>query len=231
MSEQLVKKILILPANPKDTNRLRLDQEVREIKEGLRRSQLRDRFILETRWAVRPRDIQRAILDVQPNIIHFSGHGMEEGLALEDETGKTRLVSAEALAGLFELFSDQVECVLLNGCYSQIQATAIAQHIPYVIGMNQGICAHASVQFAVGFYKALTFVRSIEQAYQFGCVEIHLENIPEYMTPVLLKRGEVKLQRYDQALKQYEEEFSKAVQQKYPLSQETRHELECLRSD
>ena len=38
------KKILILAANPKDTTRLRLDEEVREIKEGLRLSKKRDLF-------------------------------------------------------------------------------------------------------------------------------------------------------------------------------------------
>jgi hypothetical protein len=37
------KKILILAANPKQTSRLRLDEEVRDIKEGLRLSQQRDK--------------------------------------------------------------------------------------------------------------------------------------------------------------------------------------------
>ena len=56
---------------------------------------------------------------------------------LEDEMGRAKLVDGEALAGLFELFAEQVECVVLNGCYSQVQAEAIAQHIPSVIGMSQ----------------------------------------------------------------------------------------------
>ncbi|NMF86821.1 hypothetical protein [Nodosilinea sp. P-1105] len=32
-------------------------------------------FDIESEWAVRPRDMARAILDYEPNIIHFSGHG------------------------------------------------------------------------------------------------------------------------------------------------------------
>jgi hypothetical protein len=64
--------ILFLAANPKDTGRLRLDQELRDIAEGLQRAQKRDQFNLEQRLAVRPRDIQRAMLDVGPQIIHFS---------------------------------------------------------------------------------------------------------------------------------------------------------------
>ena len=100
-----VKTILFLSANPKDTGRLMLGNELRDIGEGLRRSQKRDQFKLEQRLAVRPRDIQRAMLDVSPQIVHFSGHGTGiSGLAFEDERGDTRLVDGAALASLFSLF-------------------------------------------------------------------------------------------------------------------------------
>jgi hypothetical protein len=39
------KKILILAANPLETAHLRLDKEMREIEEGLRRSKWRDRVL------------------------------------------------------------------------------------------------------------------------------------------------------------------------------------------
>ena len=125
-----MKKILILSANPKGTTSLRLDEEVREIDAGLQRARYRDRFVLEQKWAVRPRDISRAILDLNPQIVHFSGHGTgDEGLVFEDESGSAKLVDGEALAGLFDLFAELLECVVLNGCYSEVQASAIAQHI------------------------------------------------------------------------------------------------------
>ncbi|MEH2404357.1 NB-ARC domain-containing protein [Nostoc sp.] len=149
-------KILILAANPKQTGRLRVDEELRDIKEGLQRSLNREKFELRYDLAVRPRDIRRAILDYRPNIIHFSGHGAGvKGLAFEDETGLEQLVTGEALAGLFGQFFNQVECVLLNACYSQVQAEAIAQHINYVIGMNEQIQDKAAIEFVVGFYDAL----------------------------------------------------------------------------
>ncbi len=131
-----VKKILVLSANPKGTHPLRLAEEIREIKEGLQLARKRDRFVIESAEAVRHRDIHRAIL----NFVHFSGHGAgEAGLVFEDNTGQQKLVDAAALAGLFELFVDQVECVLLNACYSEIQAKAIAQHIDYVIGIPRSL--------------------------------------------------------------------------------------------
>jgi hypothetical protein len=182
--------ILFLAANPKDTDRRRLEQELRDIAEGLQRAQKRDQFKLEQRWAVRSRDIQRAMLDEGPQIVHFSGHGFGElGLLFEDESGNSKLVDGAALAGLFKLFADKITCVLLNGCYSEVQAQAIAQHIPYVIGMNQAIGEKAAIAFAVGFYDALGAGRDVEFAYNLGCAAIRLEGIAEHLTPTLLKQA------------------------------------------
>lgn len=184
-----VKTILILSANPKGTKKLRLDEEMREIKEGLRRAKKRDQFLIESAEAVRYRDIHRAIMDFAPQIVHFSGHGSaEEGLVFEDETGQEKLVDAEALAELFELFAEHVECVLLNACYSEIQALAIAQHIDYVIGMSQEIEDKAAIEYAVGFYDALGAGKSVEFAYKLGCRLIRMAGILQDLTPKLLTK-------------------------------------------
>lgn len=184
-----MKTILIVSANPKDTRRIRLDEEVREIEEGLRRSKHRDQFAIHAQWAVRVRDLRRAMLDCEPQIVHFCGHGEEEGVMVEDDHGQAVFATSMALAGLFALFTHQVECVLLNACYSDAQAEAIAQHINYVIGMRQAIGDHAAIEFAVGFYDALGAGRSYEDAYKFGCNAIQLKAIPEDLTPILRKKA------------------------------------------
>lgn len=185
------KTILFLAANPKNSTPLRLGKEVQEISDALQRSKGRDKFQLEQQWAVTPREMQRAVLDYKPEIVHFSGHGAgEDGLALENETGQIKLVNAKALAGLFELFMDRVECVVLNACYSDVQAQAIAHHIPYVIGMKQAVGDNAAREFAVGFYDALAAGESIQFAYKSGCVSISMAGIPEELTPVLKNKSD-----------------------------------------
>ena len=140
-------------------------------------------------WAVRVRDVYRALLDFNPQIVHFSGHGAgDDGLALEDEIGQVQFVNAAALTGLFELFANQVDCVLLNACYSEVQAEAIVKHIPYVIGMSKAIGDKAAIEFAVGFYDALGAGKSVEFAYELGCSAIQLAGIPEHLTPRLKKK-------------------------------------------
>ena len=179
-----MKTILILASSPVNEARLRLDKEVREINEGLRRSQKRDQFKIEQRWAVQTDDLRRALLDTEPQIVHFCGHGTgSEGILVEDNDGHSKLVSTEALASLFELCADHVECVLLNACYSEVQADAIVQHIAHVIGMSDAIGDTAAIKFSTGFYDAIGAGKSIEDAYKFGCNAIQLENIPEYLIP------------------------------------------------
>lgn len=166
-------KILILASNPrKDLN---LNEEIRDLQGVIDRSRQREQFEVEIGLAVRPGDLQGLLLKHDPQIVHFCGHGTgEQGLMLQDPTGQERLVTTDALKNFFELFSDQVECVLLNACYSEVQADAIVEHINYVIGMSQEIRDDAAIAFATGFYGALGYGRSIEQSYKFGCNQIQL---------------------------------------------------------
>ena len=139
--------------------------------------------------SVRPEDITQVILDTRPSIVHFSGHGTSAGeLCFENEAGNMQTVQPDALEALFDLVADQVDCVLLNACYSEVQAKAISNHISYVIGMSKEIGDKAAIAFAIGFYQAMGAGRSIEEAYKFGCVQIRLQGIPEHLTPVLHKK-------------------------------------------
>uniref|UniRef100_UPI000B328685 CHAT domain-containing protein n=1 Tax=Hassallia byssoidea TaxID=482630 RepID=UPI000B328685 len=149
----------------------------------------RDNFKIITEWAVRVDDLRRALLNYQPHIVHFSGHGSgSTGLILEDNSGQVQLVTTASLARLFKSFQDSVECVLLNACYSEAQAQAIHEHIDYVIGMNRAIGDRAAIEFAIGFYDALGAGRPYENCFELGCASIDLEGIPESETPVLKAR-------------------------------------------
>ncbi|MDF5735367.1 MULTISPECIES: AAA-like domain-containing protein [unclassified Nostoc] len=182
-------KILFLTAEPTDTSRLRLQQELREIQQRLQLANQRERFQLEYGLSARPGDVSQKILDFQPDIVHFSGHGASTGeLCFENTFGQVQPVKPQALAALFELVANQVQCVLLNACHSVIQAEAIVQHIPFVIGMNTAIGDRAAIAFSVGFYKARGANRPYEEAFRFGCVEIQLEGISEELTPVIRRK-------------------------------------------
>jgi hypothetical protein len=183
------KKVLLLSANPANTDRLRVEAEFREITECCQKSSQRDRFAIVSKGAVRIDDLQPILLQEVPRVVHFSGHGAAaNGLVLERDDGTWQLAPTEALGDLFRILQNGIDCVVLNACFSQVQAEAIARYVPYVLGMNQAIGDVAAIEFAKGFYGALFEGKSVKDAFELGKNLIALKNIPEAQTPVLLER-------------------------------------------
>lgn len=178
--------ILFLGANPSSTSRLKLDKEIKTIQTNLKLAKKREHLELKQEWAVTTDSLMQAILDESPNIVHFSGHGQQKGILLQDEIGQPKLITTEAITSLFKLFKDSVTCVVLNACYSKTQAQAIKLHIPYVIGMKSGIPDKAAIAFSTGFYKAIGAGRDIPFAFNLGVAAIKLEGISGANIPVLL---------------------------------------------
>jgi hypothetical protein len=180
--------ILFLASNPKDTSRLRLDEEARRIEDALERSKHRDQFQLIKELAPRIEDLRRALLDHAPAILHFSGHGTDLGeIYLEDASGNAQAVSAEALGSLLELFKEHLKVVVMNACFSELQARQIIRHGIPVIGMRSAVPDQAGVEFSVAFYDALGAGRSVDFAYRLGCIAIDMYNLKKEDIPVLLK--------------------------------------------
>lgn len=180
-------KILFLASNPKNSIRLRLDEEMREIDRVLRQSEFRDRFVIQQHWAVRVADLQEFLLRHKPDIVHFSGHGSAASeIILEDHNGRPRPVSKRALSQLFSLLRENIRCVILNACYSQLQAQAISEHIDCVIGMSKAIGDSAAIHFAASFYQALGYGQNVKTAFELGCSQIDLASLKEQSTPQLL---------------------------------------------
>jgi hypothetical protein len=182
-------RILLLAANPKDTPQLRLDEEIRQINSTIRAAEFRDSFELLSRWAVRPIDLLQALNEVQPHIVHFSGHGSAKGeLVFEDDDGNAKSVTDAALLSLFKNVKDNIRLVLLNSCRSDTKAQAISQEIEFCIGMNVAVGDEAAIIFASMFYGALAFGRSVAQAFEQGRTALMLQGIDEENAPVLLAR-------------------------------------------
>ncbi|REJ34367.1 MAG: hypothetical protein DIU82_09120 [Bacillota bacterium] len=178
--------ILFLAANPLDQGQLRLDEEVRAISEMIRKGKYRDVIRLESRWALRPLDLLQAINECRPTVIHFSGHGSESGhIVFQDDAGRSKLVSTEAVVQTLAAASDTIQLVFFNTCYSREQAEAVVKYIPAAIGMNVSIRDDAARVFAAQFYSSLSFGLSLSQAFEQAKAALMLEGIPEEDVPAL----------------------------------------------
>ena len=185
-------KILFLAANPTNTSTLGLDEEIRAITQKIRASAYHKNLELVSAWAVRPDDLLQVLNEHKPHIVHFSGHGNPSGdLILVDDNLIAKAVTPSSLRALFQVLKDNVQVIILNACYSKVQAEAIGEIIDCVIGMNSTIGDQAAITFAASFYRAIGFGRSVRDAYDQGKVALRLEGIPEETTPQLLCKAGV----------------------------------------
>lgn len=180
-------KILFLAANPSDTDPLQLAAEMAAIKEVLRKTTYYEHFRLEHEGAVRYADLPGLLMEHQPDIVHFSGHGSSAGeLQFLDENGFSHPIAVPVLTRLFTLLKDNIRCVVLNACYSDTQAKAIAGQIDAVIGVRKALEDESAIKFAAGFYEALGFGRDLKTAFDLGCNRIDIAGLPDAKLPKLL---------------------------------------------
>jgi tetratricopeptide (TPR) repeat protein len=179
-------RILFLAANPTENGQIQIGREMRAIDQALQMSRFGDQFELRTHMAVRYEDLQELFLRHQPHIVHFSGHGTTDGAIVVGGEEGVHPVSSTALGHLFAILQGNLSCVLLNACYSHVQAEAIAGQVDCVIGMSNLIQEEAAVQFAIAFYRAIGYGRNVQDAFALGCNAIQLANLSDEATPRLL---------------------------------------------
>ena len=198
MTEKI--RILFLSANPWTTSLIMVDEEAREIFERIQEGPYRGRFELFNHAATRPIDLQKLLLFFQPHIVHFSGHGnKKEKLILGGTPGRGKTVDRQGLVELLALYNTHLRLVLLNACFTKIQARLISEVIDYAIGTGKGIGDKAGVAFAGAFYRALSFGKSVRDAFDSAKAELALTKMPRTQGIELFVRdGLSELESYPQ---------------------------------
>lgn len=181
-------RILFLAANPVDTEPLRLGEEARLIEQRLREGDKGSKVEFTSHWATRKDDLAEVMLRTKPHVVHFSGHGQADGVVFQDEFGQSQVVSGGALAELMGIVGNSLQCVVLNACFTEHQAEALAQHVDVVIGTRQEITDDGARGFAAGFYRGISFSRDIQECFELGTNEVDLNDLPDSAVPRLLSK-------------------------------------------
>jgi RNA polymerase sigma factor (sigma-70 family) len=172
--------VLFLAANPVALQPLQLGEECRAIEEGIRAATFREHIRFYSRWAARLDDLMQVLNEYSPSVLHFSGHGNgEQGLCFQTEGGGALSMSANGLASVMEAAGASVSVVVLNACYSEVQAQALVSRVPCVIGASSVIPDREAILYAGAFYAALAYGKSVATAHRQGMTAMQLHRNSE----------------------------------------------------
>jgi TPR repeat protein len=190
-------KVLFFAADPLSAYegrapRLLLDKDVQQIRQKVRAAEHRDALEFNLRLAAQTDDLLQALNETRPQVVHFSGHGQNEGLVLVSADGRRpHVVPAAALTQLFEVFRGDIRVVVLNACFSLPQAEAIAASIGCAIGTRGPISDEGAITFGASFYRAIAFGQSVQAAYDQARTALLLEHHDDFECPELVVRPDV----------------------------------------
>lgn len=172
--------------------RLLLDVEVEQIRKRVGASVFGNMLAFDWRLAARTRDLQQALEETRPQIVHFSGHGGSRGLVVAGADGRTpRHVDAAMLRELFHKDARSIRLVVLTACESLPQAEAIKEVVGCAIGTRDKISDEASIIFNAKFYSAIATGRSVQDAFERARTALRLEHPDEGDILELLHRKDV----------------------------------------
>ncbi len=164
--------MLFISAEPEGLDRLRIDKEVREIQERVRASELRDSIHFEYRPAARITDLIQHLNEVRPDVVHFSGHGADDGPAFRDENDNIELLTNDQLASLLDVAASTLKLAVFNSCDSAQQAHVATTRLAAAIGMNRTIKDEAARVFAGQLYNSLGFGHSLALAFDQAKLQV-----------------------------------------------------------
>jgi hypothetical protein len=128
-----------------DTN-LRVDAEVRQVREAVKKSLHRDLVDIDHRPAATPEDLLEGINEVRPHVVHFSGHGGGAAVLFDDgqvDNPQGRTVPFDLLARALVATDTPPTLLVLNACDTIDGADALLNAV-----QSRSRCRPASATWA-----------------------------------------------------------------------------------
>lgn len=178
--------ILLVSANPEGTTPLRVREEMDAIRSIFRGH---DQFIVKSLEYASRNDLISTIQNNRPKIVHFCGHGTEEGIfLLEENSQQHAILKNQDLTDILTL-NRSVQMVMLNSCYGVAQLREIRRNgIAEMIGMPKQIEDGIALDFAKAFYAGILGGLKFEEAFQGAKLRDFIAKLPSERKPVWFEK-------------------------------------------
>jgi len=191
MSDHLenVVNILFLGSNFKNEKVVRTEKEFERIREILKTTYFGKLVNLQYKFAVKRKSLEALIDRINPQVIHFSGHGIHNVGPLFDEDDEFEFNSidmTENLANILFKFRKKIELVIFNVCESTNIARQVAKFISFTVGAGGKTDDDSAIAFTKGFYEEWLNNDNIRKSVEKGNYQYNLELSKKKST---IKRG------------------------------------------
>lgn len=182
--------MLLVSSLPDGLGHLDLKKEIETIKNELLGSEYGKQFKIIAVENVSSTELIKLILKNHPQIFHFTGMGMLEGLLFKNHLGVTELVSSEQMTELFRTLKANVNLVVLNTCNSHILAKNLNKYVKCAIGISGLIADEIAITFAEYFYMSIFLGKSINDSFNVASTQLTLAYKDEKSSPrIFAKKG------------------------------------------
>lgn len=172
--------MLFFSANPRENAMISYQNEFTAINEELAQKGCLGKIEMVSKSNTNAYTLTDTIVDYDPHIIHFVGHGDHETPLVEDEAvlllvsenGRSveRITARELEAKFKRLKGKQtfLKLVFLNACLTEAVAKAISRSGVAAIGTNAKIGSVTARRVAMAFYKHYALTKDIAQAVEYA---------------------------------------------------------------
>jgi len=179
-------RILVLASEPKDKDPLRLEDEIRRIRDASRCRGLEELDFVPIQGAQFD-DLVTELIQRDFNVVHFAGH---EG-HMEGDAHQSASVSNNTLVEAFRVMAARrrIDLVLFNVCRSAELADEVKSYVGCSIGYPHDIANGLAIIYTDRFYSALAAGWSIHEAHAIARLPLMHAGLSEADLPVLFERS------------------------------------------
>jgi len=161
------------------------------VQEAVRGSIYRGHIHLVSAPAADEKSILNGINDHRPQIVHFSGHGDQGGIWVDDgKVNKSigREMKFDLLADTLKATNSPPTLLVLNSCDSLQQAGVLLGAAKVVVGMSDSISDIGAATFAAQFYAAIASAQPISVALEQGVLAMKFGALSDAHLPSIIHR-------------------------------------------
>lgn len=189
-------RLALLVTNPERTASLQTGVEARDIQRAIESASKGDAFDVKVVLAPTFDDLIDSLNRLNPQILHFSGHGGGSAILLDNERAGQdggEVLDFDLAARLIDATDATIRLIVLAACDTVVGAEKLLAKGRAIVAMSDSIDDEAACAFSARFYKSLADGVAVEKALEQAKLLLEQKGYEDAELPTLIaESGEAK---------------------------------------